>query len=171
MRPTKLIDVLEAFRDDPPEPPRLPERLQKEINELLSSFKEMAEAGRFREQYRYPNRDVNSGETDLIVRELLILGFGVRRFGDNIEVQWDVLGDRPNHVTKFHAIAKRNILGRVLDEFDDVMPEVNLGSIEVSNLEHLTPSDLAMCASFLEEVGFLPTVKSKEHTIEISWED
>ena len=171
MKPIKLIDVLRAICDAPPEPPRLPERLQKEINALLSSFKVMAEVGHFREQYRYPNRDVNSGETDLIVRELLVMGFGVRRNGDNIEVQWDVLGDKPNHVTKFHAIAKRNILGRVLDEFEGVMPEVNLGSIEVSNLEHLTPSDLALCASFLEDVGFLPTVKSKERTIEISWED
>ena len=175
LKPLKLIDTLLTVCYPPPELQLnhswLPERLQKEINELLSSFKEMAEAGHFREQYRYPNRDTSSSETDLIVCELLVLGFGVRRFGENIEFQWDVLGEKPEYATMFHAMAKRNFLGRVLDEFDDVMPEVNLGSIEVCNLEHLTPSDLAICASFLEEIGFLPTVKFKHHTIELFWKD
>ena len=175
MKPLKLIDVLRTICYPSPEPQLnhgwLPERLQKEINELLSSFKEMAEDGRFRERYRYPNRDINSSETDLIVCEMLFLGFGVRRFGENIEFQWDVLGEKPEYAMKFHAMAKRNFLGRVLDEFDDVMPEVNLGSIEVYNPEHLTPSDLTLCASFLEEIGFLPTVKFKHHTIELFWKD
>ena len=167
MKPMKLIDVLRDICDAPPEPPRL----HNEINVLLSSITVWAEAGHFREQYRYPNRDFGPSETDQLIREMLILGFGIRRFGGIIEFQWDVLGEKPEYATKFHAMAKRNFLGRVLEEFDNVMPEVNLGSIEVCDLEHLTPSDLAMCASFLEEIGFLPTVKFKEHTIELFWKD
>ena len=169
MKPMKLIDVLRAICDAPPESPRL----HKEINALLSSITGWAEAGYFRKQYHYPNRDFGPSETDQLTREMLILGFGIRRFGENIEFQWDVLGEKPEYATKFHAKAKRNFLDQagVLEKFDDVMPEVNLGSIEVCDLEHLTPSDLAMCASFLEEIGLLPTVKFKEHTIEVTWED
>ena len=187
MKPLKLIDTLRTICYPPPEPQRAPENVQKEIDSLHDSIKVWAEAGHFREQYRYPNRDFGPSDTDQLTREMLILGFGIRRFGENIEFQWDVLGEKPEYATKFHAMAKRNFLGRVLDEFDDVMPEVNLdsievynmdsiqvynlGSIEVCNLEHLTPSDLAMCASFLEEIGFLPTVKFKHHTIELFWKD
>ena len=171
MKPLKLIDTLRTICYPPPEPQRAPENVQKEIDSLHDSIKVWAEAGHFREQYRYPNREFGPSETDQLTREMLISGFGIRRFGENIEFQWDVLGEKPEYVAKFHAMAKRNFLGRVLDEFDDVMPEVNLGSIEVCNLEHLTPSDLAMCASFLEEIGFLPAVKFKHHTIELFWKD
>ena len=171
MIPDNLIAKLRAEYNPPLPPKRVAVHIQKEINELLSGLTVWAEAGYFREQYRYPNRDFGPSETDQLIREMLILGFGIRRFGGIIEFQWDVLGEKPEYVTKFHAMAKRNFLGRVLDEFDDVMSEVNLGSIEVCNLEHLTPSDLAMCASFLEEIGFLPTVKFKHHTIELFWKD
>ena len=171
MKPLKLIAKLRAEYNPPLPPKRVAVHIQKEIDELLSSLTVWAEAGYFREQCHYPNRDFGPSETDQLTREMLILGFGIRRFGENIEFQWDVLGEKPEYATKFHAMAKRNFLCRVLEEFDDVMPGDNLGSIKVWDLEHLTPSDLAMCASFLEEIGLLPTVKFKEHTIEVTWED
>ena len=74
MKPLKLIDTLRTICYPPPEPQRAPENVQKEIDSLHDSIKVWAEAGHFREQYRYPNRDFGPSDTDQLTREMLILG-------------------------------------------------------------------------------------------------
>ena len=93
MKPLKLIDTLRTICYPPPEPQRAPENVQKEIDSLHDSIKDWAESGHFRAQYSYPTRDFGPSDTDMLTRVMLILGFGLRRFGDNIQFPLDVLGE------------------------------------------------------------------------------
>ena len=173
MKPMKLIDTLRTICYPPPEAQRAPENVQKELNELLEAIEVYARRGQFSESFRYPNEALNlSSEVDLLVRELLFMGFGVQVKGECLDVQWRY----PEHGTRAHGFRKEAetaFVVKVLDEFDYIDPSVNLRSITVGNRDiyALEEPDLAICAKLLMDVGFYVDIQYDQNGIEISWED
>ena len=173
MIPDKLIAKLRAKYNPPLPPKRVADHIQKELNELLEAIEVYARRGQFSESFRYPNEALNlSSEVDLLVRELLFMGFGVQVKGECLDVQWRY----PEHGTRAHGFRKEAetaFVVQVLDEFDYVDPSINLRSITVGNRDifALEEPDLAICAKLLTDVGFYTDILYNPNGIEISWED
>ena len=173
MIPDELIAKLRAEYNPPLPPGRVAVHIQKELNELLETIGVYARRGQFSESFRYPNEVLNlSSEVDLLVRELLFMGFGVQIRGECLDVQWRY----PEHGTRAHGFRKEAetaFVVQVLDEFDHIDPSVNLYSITVGNRDiyALEEPDLAICAKLLTDVGFYVDIQYDPNGIEVSWED
>ena len=168
MIPDNLIAKLRAEYNPPLPPERVAVRIQKELNELLEAIGGFARRGQFSESFRYPNEVFNlSSEVDLLVRELLFMGFGVQIKGECLDVQWRY----PQHDTRAHGFRKEAetaFVELVLDEFDYIDPSVHLRSITVGNRED---PDLAIWAKLLVDVGFYVDIQFDPKGIEVTWED
>lgn len=173
MKPLKLIDTLRTICYPPPPPERVAVHIQKELNDLLETAGVYARRGQFSESFRYPNEVLNlPSEVDLLVRELLFMGFGVQIKGECLDVQWRY----PEHGTLAHGFRKEAetaFVVQVLDEFDYVDPSINLRSITVGNRDiyALEEPDLAICAKLLVDVGFYVDIQYDPNGIEVTWED
>ena len=173
MIPDNLIAKLRAEYNPPLPPERVAVHIQKELNELLEAIEVFARRGQFSESFRYPNEVLNlSSEVDLLVRELLFMGFGVQIKGECLDVQWRY----PEHDTRAHGFRKEAetaFVGLVLDEFDYIDPSVNLRSITVGNgdIYALEYPDLAIWAKLLVDVGFYVDIQYGPNRIEVTWED
>ena len=172
MKPLKLIYTLRAEYNPPLPPKRVADHIQKELNELLETIGVYARRGQFSESFRYPNEVLNlSSEVDLLVRELLFMGFGVQIKGECLDVQWRY----PEHDTRAHGFRKEAetaFVVQVLDEFDYIDPSVNLRSITLGNRNYaLEDPDLAICAKLLEDVGFYADIQYDPNGIKVTWED
>ena len=172
MKPLKLIAKLRAEYNPPLPPKRVAVHIQKELNELLEFIEVYARRGQFSESFRYPNEVLNlSSEVDLLVRELLFMGFGVQIKGECLDVQWRY----PEHDTRAHGFrmeAETAFVVQVLDEFEYIDPNVNLYSITVGNRDiyALEEPDLAICAKLLVDVGFYVDIQYDPNGIEVTWE-
>lgn len=173
MKPLKLIDVLRAEYNPPPPPERVAVHIQEDLNELLETIGAYARRGQFSESFRYPNEDLNlPSEVDLLVRELLFMGFGVQIKGECLDVQWRY----PEHGTRAHGFrmeAETAFVVQVLDEFDYIDPSVNLRSITVGNRDiyALEDPDLVICAKLLVDAGFYVDIQYDPNRLEVTWED
>ena len=173
MIPDNLIAKLRAEYNPPLPPERVAVHIQKELNDLLVAIGVFARRGQFSESFRYPNEVLNlSSEVDLLVRELLFMGFGVQIKGECLDVQWRY----PEHDTRargFRKEAETAFVALVLDEFDYIDPSVNLRSITVGNrgIYALEYPDLVIWAKLLVDVGFHVDIQYDPNGIEVTWED
>ena len=175
MIPDKLIAKLQDEYTPPLPPERVAVHIQKELNELLEYIEVFARRGQFSESFRYPNEVLNlSSEVDLLVRELLFMGFGVQIKGECLDVQWRY----PEHGTRAHGFRKEAetaFVVLVLDEFDSIDPSVNPNprSITVGNrgIYALEEPDLAIWAKLLVDVGFYVDIRYDPKGVEVTWED
>ena len=173
MIPDNLIAKLRPEYNPSLPPERVAVHIQKVLNGLLETIGVCARRGQFSESFRYPNEVLNlSSEVDLLVRELLFMGFGVQIKGEFLNVQWRY----PEHDTRAHGFrmeAETAFVVQVLNEFDYIDPSVNLRSITVGNRDiyALEEPDLAICAKLLVDVGFHVDIQYDPNGIEVSWED